>query len=102
MARPRGLPKTGGRKAGTLNRTNSSQIEKIQNLCDSFKLDPFEALLKLSSDLSLDINLRVGILKEIAQYVYPKRKSIEIDAELEINSAPLIQIYLPDNGTHEN
>lgn len=102
MARPKGSAKTGGRKAGTLNKSNSSQIEKIQNLCDSYNLDPFEALLKLSSDLSLDINLRVGILKEIAQYIYPKRKSIEIDAELEINSAPQIQIFLPDNGTHKN
>ena len=102
MARPKGIPKTGGRKTGTLNKSNSSQIEKIQDLCASYNIDPFEALLKLSNDPSLDINLRVGILKEIAQYVYPKRKSIEIDAELEINSAPQIQIFLPDNGTNKN
>ncbi len=102
MARPKGYSKTGGRKAGTLNKFNTEQIEKVKNLCVQYQVDPIEALLKISSDENIDLNLRVSILKEIAQYVYPKRKSIEIAADVEITSTPQIKIYLPDNGTSRN
>ncbi len=102
MGKPKGYAKTGGRKAGTPNRANSAQVERIQQLCETYEIDPLDALLKLASDSSIDINLRVSILKEVAQYIYPKRKSIEIAADLEINTAPQIQIYLPDNGTSGN
>lgn len=102
MTRPRGLPKSGGRKLGTPNKANSSQTERIQELCTHYNIDPFEALLKLSTDSSIDVNLRISILKELAQYVYPKRKSIEIEADVEISSTPQIQIFLPDNGTNNN
>lgn len=102
MGRPKGYSKTGGRTAGTPNRLNNAQAEKLQSLCDKYKIDPLESLLKICADETIDLSLRVSVLKEITQYIYPKRKSIEIAADLEISSTPQIQIYLPDNGTSRN
>lgn len=98
MARPRGLPKTGGRKVGTPNRINSEQTDRVKHLCELHKVDPLEALLILSTDPSIEINQRISILKELAQYLYPKRKSVEIEADIALSNSPQIQIYLPDNG----
>ena len=41
------------------------------------------------------IDLEVNILKELCQYIYPKRKSIEVIGEL--TNEPQIMILLPDN-----
>lgn len=102
MGRQKGTSKTGGRKIGTPNKSTVAHVEKVQEFCDQYKLDPIQALFKIASDETNDLNLRVSILKEIAQYLYPKKKSIEIAADIEINSSPQIQIFLPDNGTNRN
>ena len=99
MSRPKGTPKTGGRKLGSANKFNHEQSDKIRVLCETYNLDPIEALLKLAADENIELNLRVSILKELAQYIYPKRKTVELSAEIEMSTAPQIQIYLPDNGT---
>lgn len=95
MAREKGTPKTGGRKKGTQNKVSQEKLSTIQELCVQYNCDPFESLLKIASDPMTVIDLKVNILKELCQYIYPKRKSIEVIGEL-INE-PQIMILLPDN-----
>lgn len=102
MSRPRGLPKTGGRTKGTLNWTNQVQAKKVEELCEKYKFDPIESLINLASDPVLAIDLRVGILKELAQYLYPKKKSIEVLAEFNSNTLPQVQIFMPRKDDADN
>lgn len=67
-------PKTGGRKAGTPNKRTATVEEKLAAL----GCDPIEGMAKIAMDPATDVAVRVQVLKELAQYVTPKRKSIEL------------------------
>ncbi len=77
MPRPRGLPKTGGRAKGTPNKRTQSVTEKLAAL----GCDPIEGLAKIAMDRKNRIELRAAMYKELAQYIVPKRKAIEIEDE---------------------
>lgn len=72
--------KTGGRKAGTPNRKTNDVIELINNKYPNF--NPILSLIEISQDQNIDLNIRTSCLKEIASYMFPKRKAIEIDANV--------------------
>lgn len=70
--------KTGGRKAGTLNK--SSQELKMM-LKDKFPgWDPVLQLAGVAQDPEVDLPLRVQCAKEVAPYLHPRRKATEISA----------------------
>lgn len=48
--------------------------------CERMGIDPFEALLVLAKEE--DAGIRLGALKEICQYLYPKRKALEHSGEI--------------------
>jgi hypothetical protein len=73
MARPKGLPKTGGRKSGTPNRDSQALIERLEAL----GCDPIEGLARIALDPATKIDLKVRCFAELAQYVYPKRKAVD-------------------------
>lgn len=75
--RPKGLPKTGGRKAGTPNKRRS-----IEEVCQELGLDPFREMGRIASDVA-DPN-RFQALKELAQYLEPKRKAVELSGGLDM------------------
>ncbi len=79
MPRPPGLPKTGGRKQGTLNRSTQAIIDKL----DELGCDPIEGLARIAMDVDSPRELRVRCYAELAQYVYPKRKAAESAADPE-------------------
>lgn len=66
--------KTGGRKAGTPNRRTADIEEKLAAL----GCDPIEGMAKIAIDETRDISLRAQMFKELAQYVAPKRKAVEV------------------------
>jgi hypothetical protein len=74
MPRPLGA----GRKKGTLNRKTEALVEK----CERMGIDLFEALLDLAK--SPDPTIRLSALREAIQYIYPKRKAVELTAEHDI------------------
>jgi len=76
MAKPKGLPKSGGRQKGTPNKDTVSLFDK----CEAAGLDPFTELVKLCT-LGEKEELRFQALKEVCQYLYPKRKSLELSNE---------------------
>lgn len=108
--RPVGLPKTGGRKKGSPNKRTRELIERA----DAIGVDPFEILLRFAKGdwkglgyesetmtkiaaggvkveiERIDPELRMKAAAEAAQYLYPKRKAIELKSDQE---SP-IEVYL--------
>jgi hypothetical protein len=70
----KGHKKLGGRKAGTPNKATQSLMDK----CEAKGLDVFEALIDVAQDGAKNFEWRFAALKELAQYLYPKRKAIEV------------------------
>lgn len=75
--RPLGLAKTGGRKKGTPNRATLTLKEKL----DAMGCDPLIELAKIAMNEKNPIEIRVRCLSEIAPYVYPKRKPIDMSSD---------------------
>jgi hypothetical protein len=84
MARPKGLSKTGGRVLGTPNKATIALARKLARL----KCDPIEGLARIALDSATETSLKVRRFAELAQYVYPKRKSVDLaspeDSELTV------------------
>jgi hypothetical protein len=74
VGRPLGFQKTGGRKKGTPNKATRTVMEKL----DAFGCDPLEGLARIAMDLSNPLADRIRCYIELAQYVYPKRRPVEV------------------------
>lgn len=77
MARPKGIPKTGGREKGTPNKVTSDTKQWIQQLIDGNR-KTFEKDLK-----ELDSKDRLIILERMMSYVVPKMQSVDVKAQVE-------------------
>ena len=72
----------GGQRPGS-GRPKGSLGEKtkaVQAKLDQLGCDPIEALANISMDASNTPELRFQANKELAQYIAPKRRAIEMDA----------------------
>ena len=67
-----------GRPKGKLGRNTEDLARKLEAL----GCDPFEGMVELAMDTNLDPALRGRMYAELAMYVVPKRKSIEMQAEV--------------------
>lgn len=67
-----GQKKTGGRPKGVPNKMTLDLIA----ICEAKGINPFEALLEMAMT-SEDEGIRMQALKEVCQYVLPKRKAVE-------------------------
>ena len=65
--------KYGGRKKGTPNKKTLDVVEKLKSL----NCDPIEGLARIALD-SEEESLRLQANKELAQYIAPKRKAVEV------------------------
>ena len=67
--------KTGGRKSGTPNKKTIAVQEQMEQL----GFDPIESMIEISNQAMVDKNYALAgqMAKELAQYVYPKRKAVE-------------------------
>jgi hypothetical protein len=66
--------KTGGRKKGTPNKRTLEVTELLNNL----GCDPIEGMARLALDPNNSPELRGRLFSELAQYVAPKRKAIDL------------------------
>lgn len=62
-----------GRKKGSPNKRTKTIEEKLASL----KCDPIEGMARIALDESNDIQIRAQMLKELAQYVAPKRAAMQ-------------------------
>lgn len=66
-----------GRKKGTPNK----MTQDLMKICEEEGVDPFRALLLVYKQAHI-ADTKLSALKEICQYVYPKRKAIEHSGEI--------------------
>ena len=67
--------KTGGRVRGTPNR----RTQDIQSLLARMGCDPIEGMARIAMDPQNPVEVRARMYAELAGYVAPKRKAIQID-----------------------
>lgn len=67
--------KTGGRKAGTPNKRRG-----ILEVCQGIGLDPFIEMAKMAQSCP-DDTLRFAALKELCQYIEPKKRAMDITSD---------------------
>lgn len=72
MAAPKGHPRYGGRKKGSVNKVTQS----IQQFFDDNGIFIPEKIIELMPELEPRDRMKAWL--EVAQYVYPKRKAIEV------------------------
>jgi hypothetical protein len=87
MPRPKGLPKTGGRRLGTPNKRTDELAAKLLEL----GCDPIEGLARIALADETPLELKVRCNSELAQYVHPKRKSADLGSAKD--SEPLKVIF---------
>jgi hypothetical protein len=75
--RPTGLPKTGGREKGTPNRATLALKEQL----DALGCDPLVELAKIAMNKKNAVEIRARCLSEIAPYIYPKRKPVDMASD---------------------
>lgn len=68
-----------GRPTGATNKRSQAIADKLEEL----NCDPIEGMAMIMNDTSLDHSLRLAAMKELAQYVAPKRKAVDIDATVD-------------------
>jgi len=71
--------KTGGRQPGSPNRKTQSLLE----ICEREGVDFFGALVKIAKDPSHERHF--DAVKEGCQYLYPKRKAVEVSGSLDVH-----------------
>lgn len=79
MGKPRGLPKSGGRKKGSKNKVSNSKFEKICQIQRLASFDPLEALFAIGSDLTVPIELRVSSRSRIPCQAISRLSSASLD-----------------------
>lgn len=73
VGRPKGQPKTGGRKKGTPSKTTLEVAAKLA----VWGFDPFRTMVEIARDPESAPELKGRMASELAQYVAPKRKAVE-------------------------
>ncbi len=73
MPRPRGTPKSGGRKKGSVNRATAAKAKAIAES----GLTPLDFMLDLLRDEEQPPHIRLDAAKSSAPYVHPRLSAIE-------------------------
>ncbi len=77
--RPKGLGKVpgSGRKPGTVNKKTA----EVRELLLSLKCDPITGMARIAMNSKNPPELRGRMYSELAQYLWPKRKAIEVSGD---------------------
>lgn len=70
-----GTPKTGGRRKGGIDKSKQDLIARIKEKFPDYC--PVEAMCVIGQDKLEANSIRMTAHKEVAQYIYPKLKSID-------------------------
>jgi len=81
-----------GRPKGSANKRTQEVIEKLEAL----GCDPIVGMAKIAMDKNADLQLRGSMYKELAQYVYPKRKAVEVSGTGEGGAITLVMHGVDD------
>ena len=77
---PRGA-KTGERRGGRTKGTPNKRTFAVAETLEALGCDPIQGMARIAMDESQPMQLRATMFRELAQYVAPKRKAIEVTGE---------------------
>ena len=80
----KGRTKTGGRAKGTPNKKTTELIELLGDY------NPIVRLIEIAKDENTSLDMQVKINLDLLPYIYPKRKSIDMNS----NEMPEVKIYI--------
>jgi hypothetical protein len=82
--------KTGGRIKGTPNKKTTD----IQQLLENLNCNPIEGMARIAENIEIDIGIRLNAYKELAQYMFPKRRAVDLNASVNVLSHEDALLYL--------
>lgn len=92
--RPKGIPKTGGRKKGTSNKVTLDMREKMKAIIDGEIENIQPALDKVRKDNPVQY---VGLVEKLMAYVMPKKKDITSD-DKPLQIVPISGVKIIEDG----
>lgn len=87
-----------GRKKGVPNKDTQALQDRIASKYPGW--DPVEAMAEIAQDEQNDVMIRLAALKEVSQYIHPKRKAIEHTGTVTLPNVTINVPPAPD-GTDE-
>lgn len=78
MPAPKGHARYGGRQKGTPNKVTRDLFAKLEE--KSF--DPWAEMIEIARDMNHPD--RTTAIKEMLQYIYPKRKAVEVSGSMDL------------------
>lgn len=76
--------KTGGRAKGTPNKKTTELMELLGDY------NPIQRLIEIAQDENTSLDMQVKINLDLLPYIYPKRKSIDMNS----GESPEVKIYI--------
>jgi hypothetical protein len=83
----RGGSKSGERRGGRCKGTPNKRTMAVAEVLGELGLDPIKQMGQIAMDERVEVSIRVQVLKELCQYVAPKRKAVEVTGD---KGAPLV------------
>ena len=80
----KGRTKTGGRAKGTPNKKTTELMELLGDY------NPIVRLIEIAKDENTSLDMQVKINLDLLPYIYPKRKSIDMNS----NDMPEVKIFI--------
>jgi hypothetical protein len=93
--RPKGLPKTGGRKKGVQNQMQRDLAELLHESFPGY--DPVHAMAAIANDERNDLTIRLQASKEVARYVRPALRSLEVKGNADAPMQLVIATGIPND-----
>ncbi len=82
--------KTGGRQIGTPNRVTSELRDIVAERFPNY--NPILSLIEIAQDTSNEVSLRLQANKEVAKYLMPQLKSVEIKDSNEATKILVVRV----------
>ena len=77
----RGGSKPGERRGGRCKGTPNKRTLAVAEVLGELGLDPIKQMGQIAMDERVEVSIRVQVLKELCQYIAPKRKAVAITGE---------------------
>jgi hypothetical protein len=71
--------------------SRSKQTLAVIDRLQAFGCDPIEGMAQIAMDERAELSIRAQMYKELAQYVAPKRKAVEMQAEGQLSLVDVIR-----------
>lgn len=79
--------KYGGRVKGTPNKKTA----EVQKMLEEMGCNPIEGMARIAMNEKNELSIRANMFKELAQYIAPKRKAIEVEGNVGLSLEDMLE-----------